>query len=36
MVAPMLESAHKEMSELSKKRQDGILNGLSFFMLIAC
>src|SRR3546814_1185989 len=28
MVEPMLEAAHKEMSELSKKRQDGILNEL--------
>lgn len=28
MVAPMLESAHKEMSDLSKKRQDGVLNAL--------
>lgn len=28
MVAPMLESAHKEMSELSKKKQDGVLNAL--------
>ncbi|HSH60135.1 MAG TPA: hypothetical protein VK988_10930 [Acidimicrobiales bacterium] len=28
MVAPMLESAHKEMSDLSKKKQDGVLNEL--------
>lgn len=28
MIAPMLESAHKEMSELSKKKQDGVLNEL--------
>lgn len=28
MVAPMLGSAHKEMSELSKKKQDGVLNEL--------
>lgn len=28
MVLPMIESAHKEMSELSKKRQDGVLNEL--------
>ena len=28
MVQPMLAAAHKEMSELSKKKQDGILNQL--------
>lgn len=28
MVSPMLDSAHKEMSELSKKKQDGVLNEL--------
>lgn len=28
MVSPMVQSAHKEMSELSKKKQDGVLNEL--------
>lgn len=28
MVQPMLEAAHKEMGELSKKKQDGVLNPL--------
>lgn len=28
LVTPMLESLHKEMSELSKKKQDGLLNKL--------
>ncbi len=28
MVYPMIQSAHKEMSELSKKKQDGVLNEL--------
>jgi hypothetical protein len=28
LIYPMIEAAHKEMSELSKKKQDGILNEL--------
>lgn len=28
MVSPMVHSAHNEMSELSKKKQDGVLNEL--------
>lgn len=28
MVAPMLQSAHREMAELSKKKQDGVVNDL--------
>jgi hypothetical protein len=28
LVSPMVASAHKEMSELSKKKQDGVLNEL--------
>lgn len=28
MIQPMLEAAHKELSELSKKKQDGVLNEL--------
>jgi hypothetical protein len=28
MIQPMIGAAHKEMSELSKKKQDGILNDL--------
>jgi len=27
-LVPMLEAAHREMSELSKKKQDGIVNAL--------
>ncbi len=27
-LVPMLEAAHREMSELSKKRQDGVVNAL--------
>jgi|SRR5665647_590571 len=30
---PMLEAAHREMSELSKKKQDGIVNALKIKML---
>jgi hypothetical protein len=28
LVSPMLDSLHREMSELSKKKQDGLLNKL--------
>lgn len=32
-LVPMLEAAHREMSELSKKKQDGIVNALKIKML---
>lgn len=32
-LVPMLEAAHREMSELSKKKQDGIVNTLKIKML---
>src|ERR1700759_5095128 len=32
-LVPMLEAAHREMSELSKKKQDGIVNNLKIKML---
>jgi len=30
---PMLEAAHREMSELSKKKQDGVVNALKIKMI---
>jgi hypothetical protein len=32
-LVPMLEAAHREMTELSKKKQDGIVNALKIKML---
>ncbi|WFE58611.1 hypothetical protein [Micromonospora sp. WMMD712] len=32
-LVPMLEAAHREMTELSKKKQDGIVNTLKIKML---
>lgn len=32
-LVPMLEAAHREMTELSKKKQDGIVNELKIKML---
>lgn len=32
-LVPMLEAAHREMSELSKKKQDGVVNALKIKML---
>jgi hypothetical protein len=32
-LVPMLEAAHREMTELSKKKQDGIVNTLKITML---
>lgn len=32
-LAPMLEAAHHEMTELSKKKQDGVVNALKITML---
>jgi hypothetical protein len=32
-LVPMLEAAHREMSELSKKKQDGVINTLKIKML---
>lgn len=32
-LVPMLEAAHREMTELSKKKQDGIVNKLKINML---
>ncbi|SEH04135.1 hypothetical protein SAMN05444920_1662 [Nonomuraea solani] len=32
-LVPMLEAAHREMTELSKKKQDGIVNNLKIKML---
>lgn len=32
-LVPMLEAAHREMTELSKKKQDGIVNALKIRML---
>jgi len=32
-LVPMLEAAHREMTELSKKKQDGVVNALKIKML---
>jgi len=32
-LVPMLEAAHREMSELSKKKQDGVVNALKIKIL---
>lgn len=32
-LVPMLEAAHREMTELSKKKQDGVVNSLKITML---
>lgn len=32
-LVPMLEAAHREMAELSKKKQDGLVNALKIKML---
>lgn len=32
-IVPMLEAAHREMAELSKKKQDGIVNALKIKMI---